>query len=88
MHDSSPRPTKSTKTSAFAPQASLAVPHKRRWVLIPSVYGLLQPVDDLLGRLGMLPGECPTHDDALQRLSHVEPGARNGRIERQDAVLE
>ena len=36
----------------------------------------------------MLPGEGAAHDDALHRLGHVEPGTRQWRVERQNAVLE
>ena len=36
----------------------------------------------------MLAREGATHDDALQRLGHVEPPARERRVERQDAALQ
>ena len=34
----------------------------------------------------MLPRERSAHNDALQRLRHVEPGTSNGRIERHDPM--
>ncbi len=57
-------------------------------MLVPPSDGLLEPVDDLLSRLRMLTGEGATHDDALQRLGHIQPGARERRVERQNAVLQ
>ena len=58
------------------------------WVAVPARHGLLQPVDDLLSALGMRPDEGAAHDDALQRLGHVEPRARDRRVEGQDAALQ
>src|SRR6266699_410215 len=35
----------------------------------------------------MLTGQGPSHNDALHRLGHVEPGTANGRVERHHSML-
>ena len=66
MNDGSPRAAESAQTSAFASASPLAIPYKRRGIGIPARYRLLQPVNDLLGGLGMLTREGTAHDDALE----------------------
>ena len=88
MHDSGPRAAESSQPCTFASSSSLAIPDKRSGLLVPASYGLLQPLDDLLGRLGMLASQSAAHNDALQRLGHIEPGTGDRRVKRQNAVLQ
>jgi hypothetical protein len=55
---------------------------------VPPDHRLVQPVDELVGALGMLAAESAALQDALEGLGHVEPGARERRVERPDAVLQ
>ena len=74
--------------SPLASSSPFAVPHERRGFLVPPFHGLLQPVDDLLGVLGMLSSESTWHNDTLYGLCHVEPRAPNGRVEGHHPMLE
>jgi hypothetical protein len=73
---------------ALASPPAFAVPDERRRVLVPPSHRLFQPRDELVGRLGMLARQRAAVQDALEGLRHIEPGAGQGCIERQDAVLE
>ena len=88
MLNSCTRSSQAPEASAFPPTPTFPIPDKGRWVLVPAGDGLLEPVDDLLSRLGVLTGEGASHDDALQRLGHIEPGARERGIEGQDATVQ
>src|SRR5581483_7213130 len=72
--------------STLPSPAALAIPDKRGGLLIPASHRLLQPVNNLLRRLGMLSRKRSAHNDALQRLRHIQPGASNGRRERHDPM--
>ena len=88
MLNSCTRSSQASEASPFPPTPTFPIPDKGRRMFIPASDGLLEPVDDLLSRLGVLTGEGTPNDDALQRLGHVEPGARERGIERQNATLQ
>src|SRR5947209_19897493 len=88
MNDRCPRAAESAQSCTLTSAAALAIPHKGSWMFIPASYGLLQPVNDVLGRLGMLSSESAAHNDALQRLGHIEPGTGKRRVQRQNAMLQ
>lgn len=67
---------------------SLATPREGGRRGIPPRHGRFEPRDDLLCGLGVLPGQCAGHNNPLQGLGHVQPGAAQARIERHDALLE
>ena len=60
---------------ALAPGGPFAGPHKRRGMGIPASHLGSQPLHDLAGAFGVLAGQGPPHDDALQGLGQVQPGA-------------
>jgi len=61
------------RRSAFTTASALAIPDKGRWVFVPAVDGLLEPLDDFLGIFGMLTGKCSSDNDTLDGLSHIQP---------------
>ena len=73
MQDSSTRTAEPTQPRTFPATATLAVPDKRCGSPVPARHGLLQPVDDLLGGLGMLTAQRPADDDALHGFGHIQP---------------
>lgn len=66
---------RATQTGTFASLVALALPDKRGRILVPANDGVFEPLNDLLSGFGMVTGQCPRHNDALDRLGHVEPGA-------------
>jgi hypothetical protein len=69
-----------------ASQMPLATPRERRWGGIPAAGGLLEPGDNLLGRVRMLAIERAPFQDTLERLGHVEPAAAQRGVEHHDPV--
>lgn len=67
--------TQTTQMCAFASLIPFAFPDKGSQMRIPTRHGLFQPVNDLLGGLGMLTGEGIMDNGALHRLGHIQPGA-------------
>ena len=72
---------------SMAPLSTLAVPHKRCGLPVPSLRRLLKPDADLGRAVGMLTGEGAALENALDRLGQIQPAAAQGRIQRQNAVL-
>ena len=66
---------------------AFAAPDERRRVPIPALDRLGEPPLERLNVSGMLTSKRPPLDNALQRLSHVEPGTGGRRPEQEDAVL-
>jgi hypothetical protein len=73
---------------SIAPCLTLTTPHKRRRLAIPPTGRCLQPVDDLVWRLGMLPVQCASFQNPLDRFRHVEVRAAERSKEWHDAVGE
>ena len=67
---------------------AFVAPDERRGSGIPPLDRRFQPGDDLLGRLRVVPFERSPFEDALDGLGHIEPAARERRIEHHDAVGE
>src|SRR5258705_10232686 len=88
MSNSGARAAKTTQACALAPSAAGAIPDEWGGMAIPTSHRLLEPVDELFGALGMLARKGTAHQNALQRLRHVEPGPRPRGVERPDAVLQ
>src|SRR5437588_522232 len=65
-----------------------ATPGERRGLGVPAAGGLLEPRDDLVGRLGVLVLEGTSLEDPLERLGHVEPTAAQWGIEHHDALAD
>ena len=60
---------------ALATSGTFAVPLERGRFPIPGTGRGFQPEDDVLRGRGVLAVQGPAHDDALNRLGHVEPTA-------------
>ena len=73
---------------APAPLLPFAAPDERRRLRVPPTDGGREPVHDLLCARGVLPLERAADEDALHGFGHVQPGAPQGREERQDTVGE
>ena len=74
-------------SSALAPSLpTVAVPDKRRWVLVPGARGLFEPSADFGRGLWMLPRQGPALEDALDGLRHIQPAAAERGVERHHAV--
>jgi hypothetical protein len=58
-----------TLSGALATFVALAVPDEGGWMGVPACDGVVEPGDELVLRLGMMPLECTTDEDALDRLS-------------------
>src|SRR5919202_3735259 len=71
---------------SFASCLALATPLKRRRLSVPAVCCCLQPIDDLLRGLWMLPIQCAPLQDPLDRFRHVQMRAAQGREEGHDPV--
>ncbi|WP_172632377.1 hypothetical protein [Dictyobacter arantiisoli] len=81
-----PEPANSFKPSTLSALSALAVPHKRRWVLVPTRHRLFSPGDDLLLGLRILTGKGSMDDDTLHRLSHVQPGPAQWGVQGHDPI--
>ena len=60
---------------AMAAGLALAAPDEWGRLAIPASRGRLQPSDDLVWGLGMLAGQGPSDEDALDRFGHIQPGS-------------
>jgi hypothetical protein len=58
-----------TLSGALATFVALPVPDEGGWMGVPACDGVVEPGDEFVLRLGMMPLECPTDEDALDRLS-------------------
>ena len=74
--------------SPAAAFGALAAPDEGRWIGIPAADGGSQPVHQLVGIRGVLAGQGPADQDALDRFGQVEPRAGDRGIQRQDALLQ
>jgi hypothetical protein len=64
-----------------------AAPLEGGRILIPGPGGRLQPLNDLLRRLRMLPRECSPGENPLDGFGQVQPTAPQRRVQRHDPVL-
>src|SRR6266480_1325480 len=85
---SRPAETMASLDSTMTPRLALAAPDKRRGLAVPAPRGRLQPGDNLGGRLGMLAGQGPPPEDALDRFRHVQPRAAQRGVQGHDPVRE
>src|SRR3954465_10890851 len=65
----------------------LAAPHKRRRGFVPVTGHRLEPGDDLAGVARVLSVQCPTLQDPLDTLGHVQPRAPHRCVQRHDAMF-
>src|SRR5712692_8163343 len=77
----------SPRVGSIAPRVTLATPDERGPMPIPAHDCFSEPVLEHLNVGGVLPVERSPFDDALDRLGHIEPRARGGRPEQEDAML-
>jgi len=75
-------------SGALATFVALAVPDEGGRVGIPAGDGVVEPGDQVVLGLGMVSLQCSPHEDALDRLGHVQPGTAERGVERHDAVVE
>src|SRR5260221_1023371 len=68
-------------TRAYATGGALATPDEGGRIGVPAPRSRLQPRDELVACLRMLPRQSPASQDALDRLRHIEPGAGEWCIE-------
>lgn len=71
---------------AFPTNPAFAAPDEGSGIPIPSMRGCLDPINDLLGRLGILALQGAALEDSLDRLGHVEPTSAQGRVGRHNPV--
>ena len=79
---------KAALTRALATGGAFAAPDKGRGLAVPAPGGRFEPANDLRRCLWVLTGQGPSLQDALDGLGHIQPGATQGRIQGQDAMLE
>ena len=72
--------------AARASHSPFPAPLKRCRMAGPVVRGGLQPRDDILGSMWILPRHRAVYDDPLNRLTHVQPRPTQRRIQRHDAT--
>lgn len=70
------------------PVAVRPIPYARDQVRAPASCRLFQPVDDLLGMLGILAGQGTQHDDPLHRLGHGQSRPGQGHVRLHDAMIQ
>ncbi len=63
-------------------------PNQGSWSCIPAGHRVLQPGDNLCGGLRMLTIQCPSTQDALDGLGHVQPRSAEGCVKRHDPMRE
>jgi hypothetical protein len=66
---------------------AFAAPSEWRWMTIPALDRISERLFECLNGRIILTGKGASFDDALDRLSHVEPGASMRRPEQEDAML-
>ena len=74
-------------TAALATELTLAGPLEGSGIGVPAAGRRFKPVDDVVRGGRCLAGERASDEDALDRLSPVQPGAAERGIQRHDAVL-
>src|SRR5438876_7536284 len=67
---------------------ALAVPDERGWRGVPAHDGVVEPGDQVVLGLRLMPVERPTDEDPLDGLGHIQPGAAERGVQRQDPVPE
>src|SRR5215211_5326707 len=80
--------TEASLSGALAALEALAVPDEGSGVGVPARDGVVEPGDQVVLGLGMLPVEGAADDDPLDGFGHVQPGAADRRVERHDAMME
>ena len=74
--------------AALAPEVALPTPDEGCRVGVPATGGGFEPAHDVGRRVRGLAFECAAHEDALDGLGHVQPGAAQWRIQRHHAMLD
>jgi hypothetical protein len=77
-----------TLATALTTSKALAAPLEWGGVQVPTVGNSFEQGNDLLGSFRVLTGQTTSYQDALHRLSHVQPGATQRSVERHDAMFE
>src|SRR6187455_1165696 len=80
--------TQATLSGALATFVALPAPDEGGWMGVPAGDGVVEPGDELILGLWVVAIEGAADEDALDRLSHVQPGAAERGVERHDAVVE
>src|SRR5438128_11079049 len=75
-----------TLTLTLTALQAFPTPLKRRRIPVPMLCHSLKPGDDFLGSGGMLTRKCPTLQNALDALGHVQPRTTQRGVQRHDPV--